>query len=91
MYLKLTTCLFRLPDTLSMEEGALIEPLAVGVRACRRARITLGSDVLICGAGISDFQYYQPQSVNIFRYNVKATFIIGQPEKVAVSSASGLS
>ena len=34
-----------------MEEGALIEPLAVGVRACRRAGVTLGSSVLVCGAG----------------------------------------
>ena len=41
----------RLPDNLSMEEGALIEPLAVGVRACRRAGVTLGSSVLVCGAG----------------------------------------
>ncbi len=34
-----------------MEEGALIEPLAVGVRACKRAGVTLGSSVLVCGAG----------------------------------------
>ncbi len=41
----------RLPDVLSMDEGALIEPLAVGVRACRRAGVQLGSSVLVCGAG----------------------------------------
>ncbi|KAK2493032.1 hypothetical protein MC885_010887 [Smutsia gigantea] len=30
---------------------ALIEPLSVGIHACRRAGITLGSKVLVCGAG----------------------------------------
>ncbi|KAK7076549.1 hypothetical protein SK128_005822 [Halocaridina rubra] len=42
---------FKLPDNVSQEEGAIIEPLAVGVHACRRAKVTLGSSVLICGAG----------------------------------------
>lgn len=34
-----------------MEEGALLEPLSVGVYACQRANITNGDKVLICGAG----------------------------------------
>lgn len=34
-----------------MEEGALLEPLAVGVYACKRAKITNGDRLLICGAG----------------------------------------
>lgn len=42
---------FKLPDHVSFEEGALLEPLSVGVHACRRAGVTLGSKVLICGAG----------------------------------------
>ncbi|XP_068210844.1 sorbitol dehydrogenase-like [Palaemon carinicauda] len=42
---------FKLPDDVSQEEGAIIEPLAVGIHACRRANVTLGSSVLICGAG----------------------------------------
>ena len=50
MYLELCMCA-RLPDSVSFDEAALIEPLAVCVRACRRARVTLGSCVLICGAG----------------------------------------
>lgn len=29
----------------------MLEPLSVGVHACRRAGVTLGSTVLICGAG----------------------------------------
>ena len=28
-----------------------MEPLSVGVHACRRAGVTLGKTVLICGAG----------------------------------------
>jgi len=42
---------FKLPDNVSLEEGALMEPLSVGVHACRRAGVSLGKSVLICGAG----------------------------------------
>jgi len=42
---------YKLPDNVSLEEGALMEPLAVGVHACRRAGVSLGKRVLICGAG----------------------------------------
>ncbi|XP_021943595.1 sorbitol dehydrogenase isoform X1 [Folsomia candida] len=42
---------YKLPDHVTIEEGALLEPLSVGVHACRRAGVTLGSVVLICGAG----------------------------------------
>ncbi|XP_061559031.1 sorbitol dehydrogenase isoform X3 [Phycodurus eques] len=42
---------YKLPDNVTFEEGALIEPLSVGIHACRRADVTLGSTVLICGAG----------------------------------------
>ncbi|XP_035642750.1 sorbitol dehydrogenase-like [Oncorhynchus keta] len=42
---------YKLPDNVTYEEGALIEPLSVGIHACRRAGVTLGSSVLICGAG----------------------------------------
>ena len=43
--------LHRLPDNVSNEEGALMEPLSVGVYACQRAGVKLGSKVLVCGAG----------------------------------------
>lgn len=42
---------YKLPDHVSMEEGALLEPLSVGVHACRRADMELGVNVLILGAG----------------------------------------
>ena len=42
---------YRLPDHVSNDEGALLEPLSVGVHACNRAGVTLASKVLVCGAG----------------------------------------
>jgi len=44
-------CLLRLPENVSMEEGALMEPLSVGVHACNRAAVTVGKSVLVLGAG----------------------------------------
>ncbi|KAK5638777.1 hypothetical protein RI129_013072 [Pyrocoelia pectoralis] len=42
---------FKLPDHVSVEEAALLEPLAVGVHACKRGNVCFGSIVLILGAG----------------------------------------
>lgn len=44
-------CCFKLPPNVTMEEGALLEPLAVGVHSCRVAGVVLGSNVLVLGAG----------------------------------------
>jgi len=40
-----------MPEHMTFEEGALLEPLSVGVHACRRAGVNVGSHVLITGAG----------------------------------------
>jgi L-iditol 2-dehydrogenase len=40
-----------LPDTLSDDAGALLEPLSVGIASMRKAAITPGDTVLIAGAG----------------------------------------
>jgi len=42
---------FALPDALSDEVGALMEPLSVGIWACRKAGVTAGERVLVTGAG----------------------------------------
>jgi L-iditol 2-dehydrogenase len=42
---------YTLPDSMSDEEGALIEPLSVGVWACRKAKLQGGDHILITGAG----------------------------------------
>ncbi len=41
----------RIPDSISDEAAALIEPLSVGIWACKRADVGPGSSVLIAGAG----------------------------------------
>ena len=40
-----------LPDSMSLEEGAMIEPLAVAVHAVRRAGEAAGKDICVLGAG----------------------------------------
>ncbi len=42
---------FPLPDELSDDAGALLEPLSVGIWACRKGGVGLGSRVLVTGAG----------------------------------------
>ncbi len=42
---------FTLPPTLSDDAGALIEPLSVGIWACRKAKLQGGEHVLVTGAG----------------------------------------
>lgn len=42
---------YKLPENVSLEEGAMCEPLSVGVHACRRANINPETRVLIMGAG----------------------------------------
>ena len=43
--------LFKLPDGMSLEQGALVEPLAVGVHAVRYARMPAGATCAVIGAG----------------------------------------
>ena len=42
---------FTLPDTMDYEQGALLEPLAIGFHVSNRAEASLGESVLITGAG----------------------------------------
>ena len=42
---------FKLPDNISTREGALVEPLSVGLEAASAGGVTLGSSVLVLGAG----------------------------------------
>jgi len=43
--------LFVLPDSMTYEEGALVEPLSVGLWGCQRAGLRPGDRVLVTGAG----------------------------------------
>src|SRR5919108_3385318 len=42
---------FALPDSVSDDAGALMEPLSVGIWACRKAGVSPGDRVLVTGAG----------------------------------------
>lgn len=42
---------FKLPDNVSFAEGAMVEPLAVGVHAATKARIRPGDNAVVLGAG----------------------------------------
>jgi L-iditol 2-dehydrogenase len=42
---------FKLPAGVSLEDGAMIEPLAVGVHACRRGGVAPGVSAAVIGAG----------------------------------------
>src|SRR5699024_7471174 len=43
--------LFRIPDSMSFEAGAMCEPLSVGIWACHRAGLQPGDRVRVTGAG----------------------------------------
>ncbi|WP_276301122.1 NAD(P)-dependent alcohol dehydrogenase [Halorussus lipolyticus] len=42
---------YRLPESVSIREGALCEPLSVGIHAARRGEVGVGDSVLVTGAG----------------------------------------
>ena len=42
---------FRLPDNISYHEGALVEPVAIGMWAAKKARISPGDTALVIGGG----------------------------------------
>lgn len=42
---------YKLPDTVSFAEGAMVEPFAVGMQAATRARITPGDVAVVIGCG----------------------------------------
>lgn len=42
---------YKLPDSVDLDEGVLVEPLSVAVHASRLADIKVGQDVVIFGAG----------------------------------------
>jgi L-iditol 2-dehydrogenase len=45
------TFVYPVPDTISDDAAGLLEPLSVGVWACRRAHVAPGDTVLVTGAG----------------------------------------
>jgi (R,R)-butanediol dehydrogenase / meso-butanediol dehydrogenase / diacetyl reductase len=46
-----TTSLFKIPDNVSSRDGALVEPLSVGLHAVKRSGVKAGETAIIMGAG----------------------------------------
>jgi len=42
---------YKLPETVSFAEGALVEPLAIGMQSVKKARIQTGDTAVVIGAG----------------------------------------
>ncbi|MDR1744936.1 MAG: NAD(P)-dependent alcohol dehydrogenase [Planctomycetota bacterium] len=42
---------YKLPENVSLAEGAMVEPLAIGVQAAKKARIVPGDTAVVIGAG----------------------------------------
>ncbi|MCD7908351.1 MAG: zinc-binding dehydrogenase, partial [Clostridium sp.] len=42
---------FKLPDSVTYAEGAMVEPLAIGLQAAKKARIVPGDTAVVIGAG----------------------------------------
>jgi L-iditol 2-dehydrogenase len=47
------TGILKLPDSMSFEQAAFIEPLATAVRALRTVGLKPGQSVLVCGSGVA--------------------------------------
>ncbi len=43
--------LIELPDSVSMEQAAMMEPMAVAVHAIRRAKVCISDTIVVCGLG----------------------------------------
>ena len=67
------TSVTRLPEHVSLDEGALLEPLAVAVYSCQRGDVTPGCRVLVCGAGDVLIMYLcSAEVVNGYVCNISA-------------------
>lgn len=74
---------------MSLDQGALIEPLAVAVYACERGGLGLGSNVLICGAGIertSNLTY----RLDLYSHGYGITTFVGLAEAISFRTVVGL-
>lgn len=79
--------LFKIPDSMSDEEGALVEPLAVGVRALAQARATYQDRVAVIGGGTIGLLCMAVAKAN----GVKETLItVKYPQQAAAAQALGV-
>jgi 2-desacetyl-2-hydroxyethyl bacteriochlorophyllide A dehydrogenase len=77
---------FKIPTKMSYEEGALVEPLAVGVRALAQARATYQDRVLVIGGGTIGLLCLAVAKAN----GVKETLItVKYPQQARVAAELG--
>lgn len=48
----------RLPDSVSLEEGAIVEPLACALRGVLRAKVRAGEDILVSCSTVSEVKVF---------------------------------
>ena len=79
--------LVRLPDAVTFEHGALVEPLAVAVRAVNRAGLGGATSAVVVGAGTIGLLV-----ASVLKHRGVATVVISDPsaERRAVASAMGV-
>ena len=63
-HINVQTGTFKLPDEMSFEEGAFIEPVACVVRGQKKANVDQGQTVLVIGSGISGILHIQLARAN---------------------------
>ena len=79
--------LVRLPDAVTFEHGALVEPLAVAVRAVNRAGVGGAASAVVVGAGTIGLLV-----ASVLRHRGVATVVISDPsaERRAVATRMGV-
>ena len=77
---------FTLPDNLSDNAGALMEPLSVGIWSCRKAKVEAGDHVLVTGAGPIGLLAMQ---VALAQGATEVTITDVAPERLAMAEKTG--
>jgi L-iditol 2-dehydrogenase len=77
--------IYKLPDNMTWEEAAYIEPLACVIRGQERANITLGSTVAIIGAGPMGLVHAQ-----LAKMNGASTVIMSEMNATRIEKARSL-
>lgn len=80
--------LFKLPDAVSLEEGAMCEPFAVGLHAARRAGVRGGDWVLVTGAGPIGLCAIQASRANGATRIIAADMVASRLEKARTLGAT---
>ncbi len=95
--INVTTGTFLLPEEVSFDEGAFIEPLACVARGLRMARFSPGSSVLVLGSGISGLLFVKALrakgadrivSTDISRFRLEAALSFGADAAVNAGEAT---